>query len=354
MSFSTYLGAIAAICFFAFMIFLAENPMRPAPSIPLSNESSLSVEELFPALSTSTAPTEIDSTSAPLPAAVVKAPQPSYTQADVDAATARLQAALVHILCSASKNSGVHSISGSGVIIDPKGFILTNAHVAAYFLLADRGVSCKIRTGSPAQDAYLAAPVFVSPTWIRTNAAVLSEQTPLGTGEHDLAFLAITKSASRKSLPAYFPFVPLSFTATSIGDTVIIGSYGAQELDAKEIKSSLYPTIVLGSVKKIFTFTRTTIDLISLGGSIAAQEGSSGGGAVNPRGELVGTLTTSTVTGDAALRNINAITSSYVRTAFTKESGQGIDLFLKQSTANAVANFAPQIPILEDLLMQGL
>ena len=64
------------------------------------------------------------------PVAQAPAPAPAVEQASPDSASSALRAALVNILCYAPAGSKLHSISGSGVFIDSKGIILTNAHIA--------------------------------------------------------------------------------------------------------------------------------------------------------------------------------------------------------------------------------
>src|SRR3989338_8466958 len=130
--------------------------------------------------------------------------------ASLDASAVALRAALVNIICYAPAGSGLRSISGSGVIVDSKGIILTNAHIAQHFLLADRAVSCTIRVGSPAVDSYTASLIYISPAWIQANANILTQTNPSGTGEYDFAFLAITKSATSVALPSSFPFISLA------------------------------------------------------------------------------------------------------------------------------------------------
>ena len=245
-------------------------------------------------------------------------------------------------------------MSGSGVIVDPKGTILTNAHVAQYFLLANRSVSCTIRSGSPATDRYEAALVFISSAWINANAGVLTEAMPSGTGEYDFAFLAITKSATSATLPSSFPFLPLATTPPLSGTPIVIASYGAQFLESSQVQSSLFPTVVFGSVKDVFTFAVNTIDVLALGGSAAAQEGSSGGGVASVKGELIGTITTSTVSGDTNSRSLSAITASYIRAEYANETGQALDLLLAEPTSTALTNFASQIPALESILTARL
>ena len=306
-----------------------------------------------PAFTTRTTPL---STSTPPAAEPVStpAPLPSSGNAAFDASAVALRAALVNIICYVPAGSGLHSISGSGVLIDPKGIILTNAHIAQYFLLSDRGASCTIRSGSPATSRYTAKLIFISSAWVRANTEVLTETAPSGTGEYDFAFLAINASVTADPLPDSFPFVPLATTPPPIGTPVVIASYGAQFLDLSQVQHSLFPTIVFGSVKNVFTFGVNTIDVLALGGSAAAQEGSSGGGVSGVTGTLVGTITTSTVQGATATRSLSAITASYIRAEYASETGQALDLLLAESTSTAIANFAPQMPPLESVLTAAL
>lgn len=284
----------------------------------------------------------------------VPAPLPSSGNVALDASAVALRNALVNIICYVPAGSGLHSISGSGVLIDSKGIILTNAHVAQYFLLADRGVSCTIRSGSPAVSRYSAKLIFISSAWVHANVGVLTEAAPSGTGEYDFALLAINKSVTTAPLPDSFPFVPLATVPPLPGTPVIIASYGAQFLDPTQVQSSLFPTLVFGSVKSVFTFNVNTIDVLALGGSAAAQEGSSGGGVADATGALVGTITTSTVQGATATRSLSAITASYVRADYASETGQALNLLLAESTSTAIANFAPQMPALESVLTAAL
>lgn len=274
--------------------------------------------------------------------------------AELAISAATLRSALVNIICSVPYGSSLRSISGSGIIVDPKGIILTNAHVAQYFLLADRDVSCVIRSGSPAANSYNAALEYISPAWINANPNVLTEPEPTGTGEHDFAFLAITKSATTAALPSTFPYISLATMPASVQTPIVIASYGAQFIQTNQIVSDLFPTIVYGSIKNVFTFGTNTADVLSLGGSAAAQEGSSGGGVADTAGELVGTITTSTITGATDTRSLNAITASYIRADYATDTDQSLDAFLYQSPTTSVANFAPQISNLESIITAQL
>lgn len=239
-------------------------------------------------------------------------------------------------------------------MIDPKGFILTNAHVAQYLLFDDMGVTCTIRTGTPARPAYKSKLVFIPPVWVSENAHALVEDAPTGTGEHDYAILAVSDSATKEPLPTLFPSVTLASVAPRLLAPVVIGSYGAQFLEANQIESALTPTLVYGSVKEIFTFGTSTIDVLALGGSAAAQEGSSGGGVMDLSGLLVGIITTSTVTGDTATRKLNAITASYIKSDYAAQSGQSLTTLLDMHPLVAANQFASHISSLESILKASL
>lgn len=374
--FVSSLGIAAAIAFFVLVMALANVTTqlpRPAPDTSISS-STATVPDLrlppitIPSLSpsTETQPTvvqkkETSAASAPTAAPPVSAPAivplpipapPSSEALDASAATVR--AALVNILCYVPSGVGLHSISGSGVFIDSKGIILTNAHIAQYFLLADKNADCTIRMGSPAVNTYKAALMYISPAWLHANEKVLTQTLPSGTGEHDFALLAVTKSATNKPLPNTYPSIPLATNPPGTGTPVVIATYGAQFIESSQVQYNLSPTVVFGSVKDIFTFAMNTIDVLALGGSAAAQEGSSGGGVANASGYLVGTITTSTVTGTTDTRSLDAITASYIRADYASDTGEPLDLLLARDPATAAADFAPQIPVLEKIITVGL
>jgi hypothetical protein len=274
---------------------------------------------------------------------------------DLSASGATLLKSIVNIVCL-SGDPSIPSISGSGVIIDPRGIIITAAHVAQLFLLQDylgtNKVECIVRTGSPARRAYFAEPIYVSPSWVTQNPQTLTQKSPMGTGENDFAFLGITGTATSTPLASSFPFIPLSSTDLQIKDPVAIGSYGAQYLTSEEINKDLYPILVFGSIQNRYTFEANTVDLVSILGSAASQEGSSGGGVANARSQLGAIITTSTIAGNISDRSLNAITISHIRRSFFSDTGSNLDTVLESnSVPSLIANFANESKILGQKLM---
>ncbi|MEK7604337.1 MAG: serine protease [Patescibacteria group bacterium] len=324
------------------------------PPTPAAAPSSAPATSSTPAVKKPVKPAPVTASPVPAQPVITSAEAAAAIDAGLTAAATALRASLVNIICYAPAGGGIRSISGSGVIIDPKGVILTNAHIAQYYLFRDKSISCRVRTGSPAQDAYAAALIYLPNAWVENNADVLTKTNPTGTGEYDYALLAVTKSLTSAPLPTNFPFIPLATVPLKKSAPVVIGTYGAQFLEYSQIQSSLFPTIVFGSVKEIYTFAKNTIDVFALGGSAAAQEGSSGGGVVNAFGELAGTITTSTIEGATNTRELSAITASYIRAKYASETGEPLDTLFASPTASSIAAFAPKAAELEATLLSHL
>jgi len=251
----------------------------------------------------------------------------------------------VNIICL--PGGGLRGSSGSGVVIDSRGIILTVAHVAQNFLLRDyptKGAgTCYIRTGSPATNAYAADLIFISSAWLGENKATFLQSKPVGTGENDFAFIAITRSITTKALPTRFTAIPLSPTGTDIeeDDEVGTGSYAAEFLTSSQIRSSLYPTIKFAKVEDVYTFGRNTTDIFSVAAGSAAQEGSSGGGVMNSEDRLIGLISTRTSKPDLALRSLQAITMDHIRRSFRADMGSDLDSYLKGDISTLITNFKP-------------
>ncbi|KKT74656.1 MAG: hypothetical protein UW71_C0017G0009, partial [Parcubacteria group bacterium GW2011_GWB1_44_7] len=86
----------------------------------------------------------------------------------------KVRTSIVNIICTTKTGGLFKPISGSGVLIDKKGVILTNAHIGQYLLLKNYMIpdflTCIIRTGSPAYPRYIADLLYISPRWINEHA----------------------------------------------------------------------------------------------------------------------------------------------------------------------------------------
>jgi hypothetical protein len=257
---------------------------------------------------------------------------------------ASARAALVNILCRSASGS-LRPISGSGVVIDPRGVILTNAHVAQYVLLSESSnvsLSCVVRTGSPAEAHWSVRVLYLPPVWVSQHVADIRNSHPLGTGEHDYALLHITGSLDGSQIPASgFPYLPID-TRESIaflGDQVLGASYPAEFLGGVTAQNGLYPVSSVSNIQQLLTFDTTTVDAISLGGVVEAQSGSSGGAAVNGWGLLVGIITTTSDGQTTSQRDLRATTLSYINRDIAAQSGFDLAMFLAGDPALEEADF---------------
>jgi hypothetical protein len=329
----------------------ATSTISVAPSIPVGPVIPSLPSVPFTPLPLPTPPTPVTTT----------APGPSPVLPEVDAELsdeALLKSAIVNIICL--QGGGLRGSSGTGIMIDPRGVILTVAHVGQNFLLRDYPEpgtgSCYIRTGSPARNTYSAEIVYVSPSWIEENETTFLDSRPRGTGENDFAFLVVTGTLTSTPLPSRFSYIPLSPSDTDIdvGDRVGTGSYAAEFLTSSEVRSSLYPTIKFADVDDVYTFDRDTIDIFSVAAGSAAQEGSSGGAVINRDDYLIGLITTRTVKTDLSLRTLQALTMDHLRRSFRGDVGENMDGYLRQDFPTLIGRFAGAKVELQDILFEAI
>ena len=322
------IGALALI-FVAFTFLATRSAPTSAPVVSIEQTEATTSAQAA-AASTPALPVAAVATSTTVKPAVLKEPAtetPSEQVARIQnpypfppessaALNSEARGALVNILCE-SRNGSLSPISGSGVIIDSKGVILTNAHVAQYVLLAQStriDLSCTVRTGSPATARWNVIPLYIPPAWIKAHVSEITTPHPIGTGEHDYGLLLITSSVDGSALPSSFPALRYD-TRTAIGfegDQVLAAGYPAEFLGGLAATSGLYSASSFTTIGKLMTFGTGSVDVISVGGVIEAQSGSSGGPIVNAWGRLIGLIVTTSEGLTTGQRDLHALTLSYI------------------------------------------
>ncbi|MFZ2621132.1 MAG: serine protease [Minisyncoccia bacterium] len=267
--------------------------------------------------------------------------------------------ATVNIYCTTIGGS-LSPISGTGVVVTKDGVILTNAHIAQYLLLKDFRqkdfIKCVVRTGSPAYPKYDLEMVYISPTWVENNSAIIKDQNPKGTGENDFAFLRIIDSVDGSSLPESFLFIPMDIRENiEKGEPVLLVSYPAGFLGGQSIAQNLNIASAITTIKDIFTFKEGTRDLLAVPGTVVSQKGSSGGLVVDRFATLIGIISTSSDGTTTSDRGLNAITVPYINRSMKSELGMSLEQFLSQDVPAFAKKFQEKnVPGLVDLITEVL
>jgi S1-C subfamily serine protease len=259
--------------------------------------------------------------------------------------------AVVNIFCTTPTGS-LSPITATGIIVSDTGIVLTNAHIAQYFLLKDFNgqkdfISCVLRTGNPAYPTYTTELVYVSPEWVAEHKNDIISTDAKGTGEYDFAFLQITGRVDKKALPSNLPFInPNIKDSSEIGTQSLLISYPAGFLGGQTIVQSLYQSSAITTISDRYTFASTTIDLISVGGTVVSQKGSSGGAVIDVYGKLIGIITTSSEDTSTKNRDLRAITLPYIERDLLRSTGYDLLSFIEHVDAyktNFEKNIAPKL-----------
>lgn len=263
--------------------------------------------------------------------------------------------ATVNLYCRLTSGRKIFTTSGSGVFISDRGVILTNAHVAQYFLLAGekgrvRG-SCSVRTGSPANETYTASVLYFPPAWIDANAEALKKRTMKGTGESDFALLYVT-GATSGTLPVTFPSLPLWLIGGTEGELVTVAGYPTMNLDTDDVRNHLSLLLSHAVVTNVRGFTHYGNDVLTIASSTAASAGVSGGPVIREGGAVTGIVVAKSNT------LLRAITLAHINTELMTHTGASLfGMFAGDLALRAEANHAlitpKQLIVLRDALLKA-
>ncbi|MBX4192584.1 serine protease [Candidatus Parcubacteria bacterium] len=238
------------------------------------------------------------------------------------------RSAVVNILCTG--NSKIRTASGSGIVIDPRGVILTNAHIGQFFLLHDyptkNSVNCVVRTGSPATPAYYATLLFLPPTWIDANAQKITAEEATGSGKNDYTFLLVTSLYDGSPVPPFLPSISYTTEEPDSGDPMLLAAYPSASLSNKTIFNNLHVTSTFTIVKKLYSYTPPThVDLFSIGSTTISEGGASGGAAVRASdGKVMGLITLASNAEEITDRDLRALSLAYINRSLVAEHETGI------------------------------
>ena len=262
--------------------------------------------------------------------------------------------ATVNLFCEITSRKQTYGFTGSGSFIDSRGVILTNAHVAQFFLLASTTGSvtgkCTVRTGSPARNRYTASLLYLSPEWVSENIASQRAKHPRGTGEGDYALLYVT-GTTKGSLPDSFPALSIDEALLSddnVGETFVASGYPAENLSYKRMVSKLMAVRAPSELEDVDSYSSDNAsDFMGLSGSYAAQFGVSGGPVVNEDNEIVGVASAITSARKKEDRTLRAITIDHIKRDLIADTGSTLSIMVNgdyaAQSAATYASFSPEL-----------
>ncbi len=227
----------------------------------------------------------------------------------------KAQTRIVNFFCQ----EGGQVRTASGIIISPKGYILTNAHVTEGF---DSNFECLIRQGSPARNLGYAKPVMFPQTYAQ---ATQKEQQL----KNDAAIWKLTRGPGDPPglpLPNSFPYYEIDPNFyPEIGQPLVTFSYPAELLGYETLLKSLY--MLFGEA----TVSQMDQNFILSSTSLSSQAGSSGGIMVDVyTGEMVGLIFAVSQEKQINQRNLLSLNNNSINRIVQTEIGLSLQNFLNQ------------------------
>ncbi len=228
--------------------------------------------------------------------------------------------ALVNIFCD--DEAGHRYILGSGAIISPAGYVLTNAHLAEYFL--QERVDCVLRRGSPARTFARAAVFYLPDQNLKIGETQIARK--------DLAILKITGPSGSIPLPESFDYFEFSPDyQPGAGEVLYSLGYPTEFLGAELILKGANILFTTGTVMELADVDGnfSTAEGANLKGEISAQHGSSGGIFLEAQnGKVAGLFVGLTEGKTTSDRSQFIFLSSYLDEVVRQDKGMGLLEFL--------------------------
>ena len=224
----------------------------------------------------------------------------------------RYASAVIQVFCMTPEEY----FSASGVIVNDRGLVLTNAHVAE--IMQKVGVqNCQARHGNPA-NAFASLEVVFSAD---TNAKINDTKVP----QHDFAFLKLVNHREA------FHVADLTLDMAPDGQTVLTLGYPSEFLEgnaAADHANLVFSLLVVDGLTN-FDSDHTTADGYIFQGGIALQQGSSGTPIFDRSGNVLAIIFATTKASTTADREGVAIMTSAIDRELVKEVGMGLADFVK-------------------------
>ena len=228
--------------------------------------------------------------------------------------------AVLNVFCFDRKANAY--IFGSASIIYPKGYILTNGHLAAHFL--DQDTECLLRRGSPARNFAKAKVIWLPDLKTKIGVSEIPEK--------DIAILKITELADGSVPLQEFEYFDINKNyVPKVGEKLYSLNYPSEFLGADTALSNTNLVFTLGTVDSFLTVDDNAADAegVYLKGELSAQHGSSGGIFLDTRkGEIIGLFVGLTEGKTTSLRMQFMFMSSYINRILIEEKGMGISEYL--------------------------
>lgn len=324
----------------------AEDPVITGEPIPSGLEEGWQAEDVL-----ESAPQEVPPKEKPpvkeLPVALVAAAPPAPSALKEFAFDPAWKDAVVNLFCMDRYGGYDYSGSGSGVVVDPRGVILTNAHVVwPYMAFAEWPnpslYQCSVRIGSPAKPFYKAQLLYVPQEYMEKAFARMydyqAEEKHIY-GENDYAFLLITgRTDVSATLPTSFPYRPI-YTGPVLGEGSFIYDVGypAGYLGGLTMQNSLGQAASPTRIFQRKSIKGTTdINIFSYLADIAGQAGSSGGPVFKAGGEVAGLNTfVDEFASNTSEQILYAVSGWYINEDLKRDSGLSLGEFLAQGDFSA-------------------